>query len=159
MKQFLCVFLIVTTATIACGCSYGGIVTLSEQIAIYQNLGFIRVPLAESLTIGEQTFKLNDMAAINNYLLEQNCDARLTEATVLYLPSEDANKLEALLFIYYFATSKEAKVFFKCFATTWKENLHIYNNSVIQKGASKLIASSSANTEYFIKFVGGLKNK
>lgn len=156
MKRFFLILTLLLGTFALVGCNYGGLTSLPEQIAIYQNMGFCKAPLQADITINGATLHINTLEQINEYLASSNIQVQ--DGLVLYLPSSNADMLDGLIYIYYFKDATRAKAFYNHFKNTFGQNLYLYNDAVIQKGTSELITSSAQNTSYFNKFISGLKN-
>lgn len=156
MKKILSFFILVI-ACFLCGCNYSGLATLPEQIAIYQNIGFSRQDLSGDIIIGEASAHINTTQAINGYLTSHNVKSQVVSGLALYLPNEEPQTLDGLIYIYYFENANSAKTFYNFFKTTLSTNIYLYNQAVIQKGVSPLVISSARNTYYYNKFIQSLK--
>ncbi len=157
MKRFLAILLVISLLLLT-GCSYGCIVTLPEQIAIYQNMGFICVPLTSNIDIDDNRLNLNNLEEINLHLQNNSVQSTVRSASVLYLQdAEFSGKLAGLLFIYYFETDDAANNFYQYFLANYLDSIYLYGCQVLQKGSSSLIVSNGQNTHYYLSFISGLK--
>lgn len=147
LALFLCIPL--------CGCKYGAIVNLSEQIAIYQNMGFTKIePTEELIKIDNIELSVNTKDQINAWLKINQVDANVNDFVVLGLVKDGL--LDGLLYIYYLDSCIEAKNFYNTFKSL-QNNMRIIDSAVIQKGYSDKLASSATNHYYFLNFCKGIK--
>ena len=156
MKK-LFVPILILFASLMCGCNYPSIISLPEQIAIYQNQGFILAPLSQDITVGQNVVQINTIDNINSYLTKQGESCQVNNGIALYLPSEDKQTLKGLIYVYYFNSPQGAKAFYNFFKKTYDANLYLYKQAVIQKGENSLVISSANNTYYYSKFTSSLK--
>lgn len=145
------IFLVIIFFT---GCTYGQIVNLSEQVAIYQNMGFYKYTNNEHVNIENISININYLDDINQDLAVNNQDYSLQELTILIKPTED--KIEGLLFIYRFNNQDNANKFCKFYHIS-ANNYYIISNYVIQKGLASNILSQAQNTYYFNNFYKSIK--
>lgn len=140
------------------GCNYGGMVNFTEQVAIYQNIGFVKAePTGEMVEINNLQISINTKEQINEWLNNHKINAKVTKLIVLALPSDNKeDKLDALLYLYFFDSNSHAKNFYNSLKEL-QSNLQVINNAVLQKGYSPYIDSSAVNHYYFINFYKGIK--
>lgn len=138
------------------GCSYGNLVSISEQIAIYQNMGFYKADcLKEIVSVDDIQININTLQNINDYLSDKNINSKVQDMVVLVKVKDKV--LEGLLYIYFFENSQLSKAFFSHFSKDSKETFYLASNIVVQKGVSSLIGNQSLNHHYYINFCSGLK--
>lgn len=145
--KFLILILILITSLFS-GCNYNQ-VSLNEQIAIYQNLGFVKSSLQSEIAIANTTIKCNTIEEVNNY----NESLKVTDAIILYLADDT---LMSIIFIYYFLNTKDSTNFYNFFYNSQKDNIYLYKKTVIQKGIDN-VSSTGLNTHYYTKFCNTLK--
>lgn len=155
----LCAAIIVINIPLLCGCKYKALATIDEQIAIYQNKGFIKITNpAPTINLQNCQLFINDKNSINNYLIANNVGCKISHIFMLYLQN-NADSIDSLIYIYQFNDTKNAKVFFYHFYLLQKFNIYLINNYVIQKGISYNINNGAINYKYFIDFCAGIVNK
>ena len=157
-KAFIMIFILILS--VCCwfsGCKYGSIVSIGEQIAIYQNKGFVKIEDPQTSTVVNNIeLKINSKKQINDYFLINNIDCKIDTLCLIYLP-KNANCISSLIYIYTFTDHKTAQIFFSNFQPNFKNSMHLHNNYVIQKGISTHISNGAENYKYFIDFCNGLK--
>lgn len=149
------IFLLLAFCFTFYGCNYGGMVNLSEQIAIYQNMGFTKTQPSENIVnFGDITINVLTTKEINQRLKELNANTSVNNYIVLSLIKED--ELCSLLYLYYFDNNTLATNFYNAFISI-KEDLQIIDNTVLQKGHSPYLKSQAENLYYFLHFYNTLK--
>ena len=155
----LCAATIVINIPLLCSCKYKALATIDEQIAIYQNKGFIKITNpAPTINLQNCQLFINDKNSINNYLIATNIGCEISHIFMLYLQN-NADFIDGLIYIYQFNDTKSAKTFYNHFYLLQKSNICLINNYVIQKGINYYINNGAINYKYFIDFCAGIANK
>ena len=156
MVKFFNINLIILLSLFLIGCNHKSIVSISEQIAIYQNLGFEYEELLDStLSIGNNTININTTDEINTYLANQNINSSVQNLYCLYLFTD--NSLQSLIYIYEFENNQAASNFISHFQEQFNNSIFLHRNYVIQKGITDSLQSGSQNYIYFKNFCKGIK--
>jgi hypothetical protein len=139
-------------------CSAEGIVSVPEQIAIFENLGFIKLSDGEEIVIDKITISPITLADINADLTKNNYAPSAKDLTILYLPGENSEGLDCILGVYEFYDSTNAQTYYSLVTGERRAKIYLYKNYIVEQIDSEHIMSPTTAQNFYERFVAGLKN-
>lgn len=131
---------------------------MPEQIAIFENLGFIKLGDGEEIVIGKITIAPITLADINAELTKNDYAPSAKDLTILYLPSENEENLECILGIYEFYESANAQTYYSLVTGERRAKIYLYKNYIVEQIDSEHITAPTTAQNFYERFVAGLKN-
>ena len=157
LTKHITLTIIVILSCFLSGCTHKGLVSITEQIAIYENIGFIKLTdPSEYITLDSISIKTPTKNEIINYCNINNINCEINNIFILYL-QKNAKNIVSLLYIYSFSCAENAKTFYNHFNIYENNQIFLYNNYIIQKGINIFIENGATNYRYYIDFCSGLK--